>query len=406
MVCRNCKKKKSIKLFSLGQLFYTGKFGKNKNSRIRKGTISLVKCNSCGLVQLDRKFDPRYLYGKDYGYRSGINQTMTNHLSKITSKLSKFVKLNNDDQVLDIASNDGTLLNSYLNKKITKIGIDPTINKFLKYYKNIDYKISDFFSLNAFKKLKLRKKIVIVTACAVFYDLSDPNKFLNDVSKILDNKRGIFYLEFQDLLSVIKNLLFDTICHEHLEYYSLSVVIRMLEKNNLKLINVKRNNINGGSLGLIITHKQSNYKKNVSNIRKLILEEKKYKLESKKTYDIFYNKILVLKEKLNKLIKKILSEKKVIHGYGASTKGNVLLQFFQLNNNMIKYIADRNIKKKNLFTPGTKIKIVTEKFSRSLKPNYYLVLPWHFKDEILKREKKIRKNGTKFIFPLPKLIVK
>ena len=153
------------------------------------------------------------------------------------------------------------------------------------------------------KKLKLRKKIVIVTACAVFYDLSDPNKFLNDVSKILDNKRGIFYLEFQDLLSVIKNLLFDTICHEHLEYYSLSVVIRMLEKNNLKLINVKRNNINGGSLGLIITHKQSNYKKNVSNIRKLILEEKKYKLESK-TYDIFYNKILVLKEKLNKLIKK------------------------------------------------------------------------------------------------------
>ena len=205
MFCRNCKKKITIKLFSLGQLFYTGKFGKNKNSRIRKGKISLVKCNSCGLVQLDRKFDPRYLYGKDYGYRSGINQTMTNHLSKITSKLSKFVRLNNDDQVLDIASNDGTLLNSYINKKITKIGIDPTINKFLKYYKNIDYKISNFFSLNAFKKLKLRKKIVIVTACAVFYDLSDPNKFLNDVSKILDNKRGIFYLEFQDLLSVIKN---------------------------------------------------------------------------------------------------------------------------------------------------------------------------------------------------------
>ena len=406
MLCRNCKKKKITKLFSLGQLFYTGKFGKYKNSKIRKGTISLVKCNSCGLVQLDRKFDPKYLYGKDYGYRSGINQTMTNHLSGISSRLSKLVKLKDKDQVLDIASNDGTLLNSYINKKVIKIGIDPTIKKFLKYYKNIDYKVSDFFSLRSFQKLKLKKKVIIVSACAVFYDLSDPNKFLNDVSKILDNKRGIFYLEFQDLLSVIKNLLFDTICHEHLEYYSLSVVIKMLEKNNLKLIDVKRNNINGGSLGLIITHKQSNYKENISNIKKLILEEKKYKLESKKTYDIFYNKILVLKEKLNKLIKKILSEKKVIHGYGASTKGNVLLQFFQLNNDMIKYIADRNIKKNNLFTPGTKIKIVTEKFSRSLKPNYYLVLPWHFKDEILKREKKVRKNGTKFIFPLPKLIVR
>jgi len=406
MICRNCKKKKIIKLFSLGKLFYTGKFGKKKNSKIRKGTIALVKCNNCGLVQLDRKFDPKYLYGKDYGYRSGINQTMTNHLSKITSKLSKFVKLSNNDQVLDIASNDGTLLNSYLNKKITKIGIDPTISKFPKYYKNIDYKINNFFSLSAFKKLKLKKKVIIVTACAVFYDLHDPNKFLNDVSNILDKKRGIFYLEFQDLLSVIKNLLFDTICHEHLEYYSLSVVIKMLKKNNLKLIDVKKNDINGGSLGLTIAHTQSNYKENVLNIRKLIFEEKRYKLESKKTFDIFYKKILTLKEKLNELIKKILSQNKVIHGYGASTKGNVLLQYFQLNNNMIKYIADRNDKKKNLYTPGTKIKIVTEKFSRLIKPDYYLVLPWHFKDEILKREKLIRKKGTKFIFPLPNLIIK
>ena len=219
----------------------------------------------------------------------------------------------------------------------------------------------------------------------------------------MDKERGIFYLEFQDLLSVIKNLLFDTICHEHLEYYSLSVVIQMLEKNNLKLIYVKKNNINGGSLGLIITHKQSNYKENISNIKKLIFEEKKNKLDSKKTYDIFYNKILVLKEKLNKLIKKIINEKKTIHGYGASTKGNVLLQFFQLNNDMIKYVADRNSKKNNLFTPGTKIKIITEKLSRSLKPDYYLVLPWHFKNEILKREIPIRNKGTKFIFPLPNL---
>jgi hypothetical protein len=328
---------------------------------------------------------------------------MTNHLFNISSRLSKLVKLKNNDQVLDIASNDGTLLNSYQNKKVIKIGIDPTIKKFLKYYKNIDHKISDFFSLRTFKKLKLKKKITIVTACAVFYDLSDPNKFLNDVSKILDKERGIFYLEFQDLLSVIKNLLFDTICHEHLEYYSLSVVIQMLEKNNLKLIDVKKNNINGGSLGLIITHKQSNYKENISNIKKLIFEEKKNKLDSKKTYDIFYNKILVLKERLNKLIKKIINEKKTIHGYGASTKGNVLLQFFQLNNDMIKYVADRNSKKNNLFTPGTKIKIITEKLSRSLKPDYYLVLPWHFKNEILKREIPIRNKGTKFIFPLPNL---
>ena len=177
----------------------------------------------------------------------------------------------------------------------------------------------------------------------------------------------------------------------------------MLEKNDLKLIDVKRNNINGGSLSLTISHKQSNYRENISNIKKIIFEEKKNKLESKITYDIFYKKILVLKEKLNKLIKKILSEKKIIHGYGASTKGNVLLQFFQLNNDVIKYIADRNVKKNNLYTPGTKIRIVNEKFSRNLRPDYYLVLPWHFKNEILKRETPIRNKGTKFIFPLPNL---
>ena len=190
-LCRNCKKK-ITKLFSLGQLFYTGKFGKYKNSKIRKGTISLVKCNSCGLVQLDRKFDPKYLYGKDYGYRSGINQTMTNHLSGISSRLSKLVKLKDNDQVLDIASNDGTLLNSYINKKVIKIGIDPTIKKFLKYYKNIDHKISDFFSFRSFQKLNLKKKVIIVSACAFFYDLNNPNKFLNDVSKILDKKEVFF----------------------------------------------------------------------------------------------------------------------------------------------------------------------------------------------------------------------
>jgi hypothetical protein len=401
--CNNCKKSKFDKLFSLGNLFYTGKFGKYKNSKIRRGIISLIKCKNCNLVQLDRKFDPKYLYGKDYGYRSGINQTMKNHLNEISSKLSKLVKLKDKDQVLDIASNDGTLLNSYSNSKIIKIGIDPTINKFLKFYEKVDYKISDFFSYKSYQKLKFKKKNIIITACAVFYDLNDPNKFLADVSKILDQKRGIFYLEFQDLLSIIKNLLFDTICHEHLEYYSLSVVIKMLKKNNLKLLDVNKNDINGGSLSLTISHIKSNYKENTYNIKRLITEEKKYKLESKKTFDTFYKKILILKKKLNDTIKKLHDRGKVIHGYGASTKGNVLLQFFNLNNKLIKFIADRNIKKNNLYTPGTKIKIVTEKISRNLKPDYYLVLPWHFKNEILKREMPIRNKGTKFIFPLPNL---
>ena len=191
--CRNCKKNNFKYLFSLGNLFFTGRFGKFKNSKIPKGKITIVKCDSCNLVQLDKKFNPKLLYGKDYGYRSGINQTMTDHLSKISYKLSKIVKLKKYDQVLDIASNDGTLLNSYYKKDIIKIGIDPTINKFTKYYKNINHKVSDFFSYSVFNKLKLKNRNKIITACAVFYDLDNPNKFLKDISKILEKKDGIFY---------------------------------------------------------------------------------------------------------------------------------------------------------------------------------------------------------------------
>ena len=402
-LCRNCKDKNLINLFSLGNLCFTGKFSKKKNKKIPSDIISLVKCEKCHLVQLDRKFNRNYLYGLDYGYRSGINKTMTNHLSNITKYLSNLAKIKKNDLVLDIASNDGTLLNSYKKNGIIKVGIDPILKKFSKYYKHINYKISNFFSLDSLKKIRIKKKFKIITACAVFYDIENPNKFLSDINKIIDKKNGIFYLEFQDLLSIIKNNLFDTICHEHLEYYSLNVILNMLKKNNLKLVNVFKNNINGGSLSLIITHKESNIKVFNKNIINVLKEESKYKLKSKNTFKKFYEKILNIKKTLNKIIIDLKNKNKIIHGYGASTKGNVLLQFFKINNNMINYIADRNPEKNNLYTPGTKIQIISEKKSRKIKPDYYLVLPWHFKKEILIREKKIRKMGTKFIFPLPKL---
>ena len=233
--------------------------------------------------------------------------------------------------------------------------------------------------------------------------MQDPNKFLKEISHLIDPKLGIFYLEFQDLLSVIKYNLFDTICHEHIEYYSLNVVKNMLKQNNLKLINAQKNNINGGSLSLIVSHKEGRYKVNNAKINRLVKEENKYNLNKKKTFLNFFKKINNIKNNLNELISNLLKKGYKIHGYGASTKGNVLLQYFEFTSKQIPFIADRNPDKNNLFTPGTKIKIINENKSRSMFPDYYLVLPWHFKKEILKREKKIRRKGTKFIFPLPKL---
>tara|TARA_B100001093_G_scaffold243900_1_gene233609 strand:+ start:84 stop:1124 length:1041 start_codon:yes stop_codon:yes gene_type:complete len=346
------------------------------------------------------------MYNHDYGYRTGINQTMTNHVGETVRELSSRNNfLNKKDFVLDIASNDGTLLNFY-NKNLNRIGIDPTIAKYKRFYRNINHKLSTFFSKKELTKIIKKKKIKAITALSVFYDLKDPNKFLKEISEIIDTEKGIFVLEHTDLLSIIKNNLFDTICHEHLAYYSAKVIMKMISENNLKVFDISRNQINGGSTRFYICHKKSNYSVKKNKINQIIKYEKKFKLEQKNTYIKFFEKILSIKKNLNSRLKKIKENGKIIHGYGASTKGNVLLQFFEIDKNMLNLIADRNPLKFNYYTPGTKIIIKSEKYSRSLKPDFYLVLPWHFKKEIMKREKKVRSMGTKFIFPLPNIEVR
>lgn len=401
--CRNCRQKKLTKLFSLGKLSFTGKFSNTFTKNIPKAEIALVMCKKCKLVQLDRNFNPKYLYGKDYGYRSGINKTMTDHLSKTAILLSHKVHLKSSDSVLDIACNDGTLLKAYNNKKVTKVGIDPVISKFAKFYHKTTIQVSGFFSYNLLKKKGIDQKFKIITALSVFYDLKNPNQFLKDVKKFLCEKEGIFLLEFADLLSIVKYKLFDTICHEHLEYYSAKVILMMLKRNDLKVIDIQTNDINGGSVRFFICARNAKYKINKINIKKYLIEERKYQLEKINTFRVFFNRINIIKLKINNLIKNIKKRKKIIHGYGASTKGNVLLQYFNINKKQIPYIADRNPEKNGLYTPGTKINVISEEKSRNLNPDYYLVLPWHFKKEILLRERKIIKNGTKFIFPLPEL---
>ena len=401
--CRNCQSKLLEKLFSLGKLSFTGKFPSNEREIISKAEISIVICKKCKLVQLDRNFNKKFLYGKDYGYRTGINKTMTNHVKEVVKNMEQLTKLRYKEYVLDIASNDGTLLNFYSKKNI-RVGVDPIINKHKNYYKNINYKFSDFFSYNIIKKKLPKAKFKIITALSMFYDLENPNSFLKDASKLL-HKEGVILIEHADLYSIVKNNIFDTFCHEHLEYYSSKVIIDMVKKHNLRVFDHKFNDINGGSSQYFICHKNAKFvtKKSIKNILEI---EKKFQITSIITYKIFFKKIHEIKKKLLNKINIILKNKKIIHGYGASTKGNVLLQYFGINKNQIQYIADRNPLKFNKFTPGTCIKIISENLSRKLKPDYYLVLPWHFQKEILKREDKIRKKGTRFIFPLPQITTK
>ena len=384
--CRNCNKKKLQPLFSLGKISFTGKFPKI-NKKIKKAPLEVVMCKHCNLVQLAHKFNLKYLYGPDYGYRSGISNTMVSHLKNVCNNLKRKTKLKKKEMVLDIASNDATLLKFYPSNVVT-FGIDPLINKYQKEYKKINHKISDFFSISKIKK-KTKNKFKIITALSVFYDLEKPNKFLKEVENLLD-KNGIFALEFADLSSIIDKNMFDTICHEHLEYYSSKIIIDMCKKHNLKVIDILKNNINGSSKQFHIVKKNSYFKVKSRKIKKILNYEKNTKINSSKTLIKFFKKINETKINLIKLLKLIKSKNKSIHAYGASTKGNVLLQYF-------------GIEKFGLCTPGTNIKIISEKQSRNMKPDYYLVLPWHFKNEILKRERKIIVKGTRFIFPLPKL---
>ncbi len=398
--CRNCNSKSLVNLFNLGKIRFTGKFPKYKE-KIPYGELNLIMCKKCKLVQLKHIFNMKYLYNKDYGYRTGINSTMSNHVKNVVKKITKFSKIKKGDHVLDIASNDATLLKNY-NKNINTWGIDPILNKYLKEYKTINYKISNFFSSKLILKKKKKIKFKIISALSVFYDLDNPNIFLRGIKNILAND-GIFYLEFQDLMMILKKNMFDTICHEHLEYYSVSFIHKLLKKHNLRIFDHYYNDINGGSSAYLICHDNSKYVSKSKKINSILYNEKKFGIEKVSTFKTFKKRIDKMKKKINIKIDKLLKDKKKIHGYAASTKGNVLLQYFNLDNKKIDYISDRNSNKSNLFTPGSNIKIISEKRSRSMNPDYYLVLAWHFKKEILKREKLIRKKGTKFIFPLPKV---
>ena len=303
--CRNCKSNKIKSVLRLGKISYTGKFPK-KNQKIKKENIEIIICKSCKLVQLADNYNLKYLYGKDYGYRTGINKTMTDHMKKISNVLSKKVSLKKNDAVLDIASNDGTLLNFY-NRDVITFGIDPILNKYKNNYKNINFKLPNFFEYNKIRK-KFKNKFKIITALSVFYDLKNPNKFLKDLSNLITND-GIILIEFADLQSIIKKKMFDTFCHEHLEYYSTTVINMMLNKNNLKLIDVKENEINGSSKQFFIAKKNSIFKTNLKKIKHFLELEKKEKLNTVQTFYKLKKEIVFLKRKLLDKINTILKNK-------------------------------------------------------------------------------------------------
>ena len=393
--CRSCKNTSLTNLYSLGKHSLTGIFPSTKNSKITKGNLSMIICNKCKLLQLENNFDANEMYGDNYGYMSSLNSSMVSHLKLKALSLKKKYNLKINNNILDIGSNDGTFL-SFFNNKFKLFGCDPTIKKFSKYYRKDINQIPSFFTSKLFKD----KKFDLITSISMFYDLPDPLNFAKEIKSILHND-GVWHIELSYMPMMIKNRSYDTICHEHLEYYSLRSLKYLLDKADLKIINLSFNQINGGSIEVDIAKKKSKLKESKPLINWVLKSERLNKYNEIKKHKDFFIECQNHKVLLKNLLVTLKKQNKKIIGYGASTKGNVLLQYCNINSNLLNCISEVNKFKFNKYTPGSNIKIISEKKAKLKNPDYMLVLPWHFKDNILHREQKFLKNGGKLIFPLP-----
>ena len=399
--CRISQSPNLITVLSLGEQYLTGVFPKSTSEAVTKGPLDLVWCPDSGLLQMKQSYSLDEMYGDNYGYRSGLNSSMVAHLEHKTRSLERLVTLTGNDLIIDIGSNDATLLKSYTTS-CRKVGVDPSGEKFKQYYSAGIELIPDFFSASVLQKNFPGAKAKLITSIAMFYDLESPRDFVTDIELLLEDE-GIWHFEQSYMPSMLRTNSYDTICHEHLEFYSFKVVKMLLESCGLKVIDVQMNSINGGSFAVTACKTKASHKANEPIIEWMLRQEDDMGLDTPKPYREFEERVFRHRKNLVELIEAIVDDGKKIIGYGASTKGNVLLQFCNLTSKQIPFIAEVNTEKFGCFTPGTNIPIISEKEARAMKPDYFFVLPWHFKHNILDREKEFRAQGGKFIFPLPEI---
>ncbi len=406
--CRVCGSPAVVPVIDLKDQFLQGSFVKPGTVMppLRKIPTTLVRCdvaaseNGCGLLQLGHSIPAEILYA-NYWYRSATNQTMRDHLTEIARSGWELVRQEHS-RVLDIGCNDGTLLKTYP-ASVERWGFDPS-----DIAQEIEEPIEVVGTVFPSSQGRARigdKKFDVITSIAMFYDLQDPIGFAKDIKSFL-SKDGIWILEMSYMPLMLKMNSFDTVCHEHLEYYSLEVLRYIAQAAGLRIFKVSLNEINGGSIRCYVCNEDCiayDTREAGDYMRRLQLMEFDMQLDTDEPYRAFQDRIERLKEEMTDLMGRIRAANETVHVYGASTKGNVLLQWYNIDNYKIEYAADRNPQKDGAMTLGTNIKIISEDASRAMKPDYYLVLPWHFKREFLEREKETILAGTKMIFPLPEI---
>ena len=401
--CRICGSQELIQVLDLGIQALTGVFPKHVDEPITKGPLILVKCmgaDSCGLLQLAHSYDLNEMYGENYGYRSGLNTSMVAHLQSKVERITGYGAIRTGSIVLDIGSNDGTTLGLYSQTDIRLVGIDPTAGKFRQYYKPNIQAVPDFFSAERFTKLFGGEKASVITSFSMFYDMEDPTAFMAQISQILADD-GIWMCEQSYMPLMLETTSYDTACHEHLEYYALEQICWMAARTNLEIIDVELNDINGGSFSFV-AQKQGGARTPTAALRELRSREEKLKLNELATYREFEQRVVLHRDKFVAFLADAKAQGKRVAALGASTKGNVLLQYCGVTQDQVEAIGEVNPDKFGSYAPGTGIPIIDEQSLLETPPDYLIVLPWHFRAFF---EAQPRYQKLNLVFPLPELTI-
>ncbi|HUL90805.1 MAG TPA: class I SAM-dependent methyltransferase [Burkholderiales bacterium] len=400
--CRICGNTELVNVLDLGVQALTGTFPRDRGAAITSGPLRLVKCmggeRACGLLQLEHSYDLREMYGENYGYRSALNISMVTHLRSKVRKILRSVVLNDDDLIVDIGSNDSTTLQAYPYRGAILVGVDPTGIKFAEHYPPHIHLIPDFFSARALQERFPGKKAKVVTSFSMFYDLEDPIGFMRQVHDVLADD-GIWVFEQSYLQTMLETNSYDTVCHEHLEYYGLKQIKWMADRVGFTIVDVELNDINGGSFSVVV-QKTSGRAVASPAAERMLGEERERRLDMLDPYVAFASRAAAARAELLAFLRQARAEGKTVAGLGASTKGNVILQYCGLTDRDIGAIGEVNADKFGCYTPGTRIPIVPEDEVLARKPDYLLVLPWHFR-KFFKKSSKY--SSARLVVPLPRL---
>lgn len=398
--CRACGSDALAEVMNFGEQYLASNFVRTNHghplSKV-KVPLTLVLCESCSLVQLKQTVNRSVLY-RDYFYRSGTNPMMRDALKDISEDVARKIDLREGDFVLDVGCNDGTLLSCF-SDKYRRIGIDPATNIHRNGLDKSIHIITDYFSSKKVLEMTDGASCRAALSIAMLYGVEDLNAFASEMKSVLADD-GVWCIQLSYLPEIIRTMSFYDVCHEHLYYFSLRTLNDLMERNGLSIYDASTNSVNGGSLRVFVAHSESR-KRKTENFYRLIAEETAMRLSETATYEEFFNRVCELKKKIRDYV---CTEQKSGHlmvGLGASTKGNVLLQFFDIDNHLLPYISERNPEKVSLRTLGTDIELISEERARQLNPSCMLNLIWFFKDETIKREASYLQKGGSLLFPMP-----